>query len=152
VGTDWREIGSPKEKSIVPDPELASITSDNAEALLNLYNKLTDDKERNKFVNILLSRLSRDGVHAPIGYLILLVLFRLGHLSNVLIKAKRDLQKDREYGFSDFLRLLDGLLRFAHPSFTSLDLDEIEKFIEGLEEYSFNIQERISAIRATRLK
>ena len=65
--------------------------------------------------------------------------------------AKRDLQNDSDHGFSDFLIMLDGLLRFDHPSFTEKDLDEIERFLEGLEEYTFRIPERLVAIRAARL-
>lgn len=151
LGTEWRKVHSPLNQSIASDPDNALIQSDNASALLNLYHKLPNDKEKSSFVNALLSRLSRDTEYAPIGYLILFVLFRIGRLPEALTTAKKNQYKDPAYGFSDFLRLLDGLLRFEHPSFTSELLDEIEKSIEGLDEHTFRIRERISAIHAHRL-
>jgi hypothetical protein len=104
-----------------------------------------------RFVTALLERLSRSTDYASVGYLILLVLFRIGGLSEALETAKKNLQKDEAYGFSDPLRLLDGLLHFEHQSFTLELLDQIEKLVESIEENTFNIQERIAAIRAFRL-
>lgn len=79
------------------------------------------------------------------------MLFRIGRLPDALQTAKRDLQGDGALGFSDLLRLLDGLLRFEHPAFTPDLLDEVERFVEGIQEHTFNIRERIAAIRAFRL-
>jgi hypothetical protein len=151
VGTEWRRADSPERQSIVPDPEQAAIASDNATALLNLYQGLGTDDERSRFVNALLRRLSRGTEYAPVGYLILLVLFRISRLPDALRTARQDLQGDGETGFSDFMRLLDGLLRFEHPAFTPELLDDAERFIEGIEEHTFNIRERIAAIGAFRL-
>lgn len=81
----------------------------------------------------------------------LYVLFQIGHLPEVLAQAKYELQGDTAYGFSDFVRLLDALLRFKHPAFRAEALDEIERFTEGLSEHLFRIHERLAAIRATRL-
>jgi hypothetical protein len=150
VGTEWREADSPKNQSIVLTPEKTLIGSDNCAALLNLYYQLCD-KEKERFVEILLKRLSRNTEYAPIGYLILLVCFRIGRLPDILKIAKRDLQNDGAFGFSDLLRLLDGLLRFEHPSFPTDLLDEIDRFLEGIDEHTFSIQERLVAIRTSRL-
>ena len=147
IGTECRKTGSLENQSIVKDCENASIESDNVAALMRLYHRLSNDEERSRFVSALLKRLSRGTEYSPIGYLILLVMFRIGRLPDAMSTAKRNLQNDESYGFSDLLRLLDGLLRFEHTSFTSSLLDEIEKFIEGLEEHTFRIQERVAAIR-----
>jgi len=151
VGTEWRRVDSTERQSIVPDPEQAAIESDNAAALINLYRGLGTDEERSRFVDALLRRLSRGTEYAPVGYLILLVLIRIGRLSDALRRARQDLQGDGEFGFSDLLRLLDGLMRFEHPAFTSDHLDEVERFVEGIREHTFGIRERIAAIQAFRL-
>ncbi|MCI0691128.1 hypothetical protein L0337_03870 [candidate division KSB1 bacterium] len=151
IGDEWREVGSPKNQSIIFDPQNASIKSDNATALLNLFGKLDNEDGQSRYIMALRKRLSRNSEYASVGYLIFLVLFRIGQLTNALHDAKVNLQKDEAYGFSDLLRLLDGLLRFEHPSFTPELLDEVGRFIENVEEHTFRIQERISAIRAFRL-
>jgi hypothetical protein len=150
VGSDSREIGSPKLQSIVPDPENAKIESDNALTLIKFYSSL-GNQEQNDFIQILLKRLSRETPYAPIGYFILFVLYHLDMLSKALETAKNQLQSDSVYGFSDFLRLLDGLLKYEHPKFSARMLDEIERFLKGIKEDTFRISERLSAIRATSL-
>lgn len=151
VGTELREADSPKNQSIVPDPDKVTIESDNATALLKLYGKLDREEQKSHFVEALLERLSKKNEYAPIGYFILYVLFQIGHLQQALEKAKQDLRGDPAYGFSDLLRLLDALLRFKHPQFDSGSLDEIERFTEGLTEHAFRIRERLAAIRTTGL-
>jgi hypothetical protein len=150
IGTEWREANSPKNQSIALDPDAARIESDNADALQKLYEQLPAS-DQPRFVWALLNRMWRDKEYAPVGYLILLTLFRVGHLPEVLITAKNQLQKDSAYGFSDLLRLLDGLLRLKHPLFTPELLDEVERFVDGIEEHTFGIRERLAAIRAHRL-
>jgi len=151
VAEDCREADTPKNQSLVLKSENADISSDNADALLNLFNSLKTQTDQNSFVDALLKRLSKNTEYASVAYLILFVFFRLGKLPEVLRKAKKDLRKDETYGFSDFLIILDGLLRFHHYCFTSELLDEIERFVEGLDESTFRIRERIAAIRAFRL-
>jgi hypothetical protein len=151
IGTEWREANSPKNQTIIEDENAVEISSDNAQALINLHAKLISSAEQDRFFDALIERLNKDTEYAPVGYLILYVLFRLDRLSQVLDKAKNDLQGDSAYGFSDMLRLLDGLLRFRHSEFSPEMLDHIEKTIEGLEEHPFRIPERLSAIRAFRL-
>jgi hypothetical protein len=151
VGTEWREADSPRNQAILPDGEVASIVSDNGDTLLKVYRDLPDDEARERYVAALLSRLSRESEYAPVAYLILLTLFRVRRLPDALITAKRELMNDRAYGFSDFVRLLDGLLRTDHKSFEPKWLDEIERFLEGIDEHTFHIGERVAAIRAYRL-
>lgn len=151
LGSEWRRADSPENQSIIQDPENARIESDNATALVNVYEGLRSEEERNRFVQALLNRLSRDAEYAPVGYLILLVLFRIGRLSDALQVAVRSLQGDQGTGFSDLLRLLDGLLRYEHQHFSPELMDEIERSIEGIQEHTFRVRERIAAIRAYRL-
>jgi hypothetical protein len=141
----------PERQSIVPDPEQASVESDNATALLNRFQSLSSDDERSRFTSALLRRLSRGTEYSPIGYLILLVLFRTGRFTDAVHAARRELQGDIEPGFSGLLRMVDGLLRFEHPGFTNEQLDEIERLVETIVEPTFGIRERVAAIRAFRL-
>ncbi len=151
IGVEWRKADSPINNSIEMIPQKNYIISENAQALMNLYNKLEKIEDRTIFVNSLLSRLSRDKEYASVGYLIFLVLFRIGKLEMAFDIAKEKLYKDQFYGFSDFLRILDGLLRFEHASFPVELLEKIEVFVDGLDEHLFRIPERLSAIRAFRL-
>jgi hypothetical protein len=150
IGTEWREADSPKNQEIIENEDEVVIASDNAQALMNLYASLNID-EKEEFVQFLLQRMSNKTEYAPVGYLILYLLFLIGRLNDALDKAKSDLQGDDEYGFSDALRFLDGLLRFRHSSFSPEMLEHIEKTVEGLGEHTFRISERTSAIRAYRL-
>lgn len=151
IGTEWRKADSPENQAIVLGQNELSVTSDNAEALIALYSGLPSDEERQRFVDALLNRMSKDKEYAPVGYFILFVLFRVGKLNEALGKAKSDLMGDGEYGFSDFLRLLDGLLRIQHAAFSLEMLDTVEQFIDGLSEHTFGISERLVSIRAYRL-
>lgn len=146
VGTDWREPDSPKLQSVVPDPENATIESDNASTLIRFYHSLSPEQKDN-FVEFLLKRLSREAIYASVGYFSLFVLFHTGHLSKALRTAKDKLQNDTTYGFSDFMRLLDGLLKYEYPKFTKTMIDNTEQFLKNIEEYTFRIQERVNAIR-----
>lgn len=151
IGTEWREVDSPKNQSIEENEEEISITSDNAQALLNLHSKLTSDDEKQRFYNALLKRVSRETEYAPVAYLILYVLFQLDRLNEVLEKAISNLKGDEAHGFSDLLIFLDALLRFRHTNFSPEMLDYIEQYIEGIDEHTYRIPERLAAIRSFRL-
>ncbi len=151
VGTEWREADSPKNQTITEDESTIQISSDNAQALLNLHQKLKTDEEKERYFDALFKRLDKSTEYAPVGYLILFVSFSLGKLDAVLDKAVKNLQGDNAYGFSDFLRLLGSLLKFRHTSFSSENLDSIEQSLAAIEEHSFRIEERLAAIRAYRL-
>jgi len=47
--------------------------------------------------------------------------------------------------------LINGLLHYRHPEFTNEMLDDIEKFVVGLNEHPFQIPEKIAAVRTARL-
>ncbi len=151
IGTEWRETDSPKNQTITEDESTIQISSDNAEALLNLYQKLKTDEEKERYFEALFKRLDKNTEYAPVGYLILFVSFSLRKLDAALDGAIKKLQGDNAYGFSDFLRLLDALLKFRHSSFTSENLDSIERCITAVEEHTFRVEERLAAIRAYRL-
>ena len=151
IGPEIRKSDSPENQSIEKNEDEISITSDNAQALLKLHDKLIVEDEKERFYRALLKRVSRDTEYSDIGYFILFIMFELGKLDDLLQKAKLDLYKDGKHGFSNLLMLLGGLLRFKHSSFTTEMLDLIEKFLHDLDEHLFRIPERLSAIRAYRL-
>jgi len=151
IGTEWRKADSPINNSIDTNSRKDYIISENAQALINLFERLKEKEDQEIFIKSLLDRISREKEYAPIGYLIFLVLFRIGRLEMAFDVAKEKLYKDSGYGFSDALRLLDGLLRFEHGEFSKDLLEKIELFVDGLDEHVFRIPERLSAIRAYRL-
>ncbi len=151
IGTEWRKADSPTNNSIETNPKKDYIFSENAQALVKLFKSLKKEKNQEIFIKSLLDRLSREKEYASVGYLIFLVLFRINKLEMAFDVAEEKLYKDSGYGFSDALRLLDGLLRFEHSEFSKDLLEKIELFIDGLDEHVFRIPERLSAIRAYRL-
>ena len=155
VGNESRDTNSPRNQSIVEDVRQVQIASDNAEALGNLFYKL-GLLQKKEVAQALISRLSRDTEYVSVGYFILFVLFNFDCLSEALNIAKKNLyggsKGDIDHGFSNFLWMLDGLLRFKHPSFTDHQLDEVERFLDGIDEHAFRIPERIAAIRSFRLR
>ena len=46
--------------------------------------------------------------------------------------------------------LLDGLLRFEHRRFSDMILQDVEQFIDGLDDYAFGIPERLAEIKRRR--
>lgn len=151
VDTGWRKANSPKLQAVVPDPENVKIESDNASTVIKFYYSLKD-KQQNNFVATLLKRLSRETIYASVGYFILFVLYCIGYLNKALETAKKELQGDSAYGFSDFLQLLDGLLKYEYPKFSTEMLNDIEQFLKGIKEDTFRISERLLAVRTILLK
>lgn len=151
VDTGWRKANSPKLQAVVPDPENVKIESDNASTLIKFYYSLKD-QQQNNFVATLLKRLSRETIYASVGYFILFVLYCIGYLNKALETAKKELQGDSAYGFSDFLQLLDGLLKYEYPKFSTEMLNDIEQFLKGIKEDTFRISERLLAVRTILLK
>lgn len=139
-------------RQLILKPGAATMRSENASTLLELYVRSTndDENERTRFENALLHRLSRDTEYAPIGYFIVFVLFKAGKGTDVLWKSRADLRMSGTLAFNEVLRLLDGMLEADHCSIPDELLDEIERFVSGLPE-QFRIPERIAAIRAYRL-
>jgi hypothetical protein len=154
VGGDSWSPDSPKNQSIVEDPGAAMLKSDNLEALSVLYSRMTSAQDEGKFVSALLDRLDARKGYLRISYFIVCVLWKVGRLNDGLLKALVDLPEDeiKEFGLSNVLLLLNGLLRYCHPDFTPEALDCIENFIHKLKkEHTFRISDKIAAIRAHRL-
>jgi hypothetical protein len=57
----------------------------------------------------------------------------------------------KAFGISNTLMMFNGLLRYRHTDFTNEMLDDLEKFLIGLNEHPFQIPEKIAAIRTLRL-
>lgn len=153
VGGDSWTPNLPANQLIVSDPETANLKSDNVDALIGYYSRLTSNNERQRFVKALLNRLDAKNGYLAVSYFIVCVLWRVGSLVESLQKAKRDLPvgEEKVFGLSNVLMLLNGLLRYRHPDFTNQMLDEIERLTHGLNEYAFMIPGKIAAIRASRL-
>jgi hypothetical protein len=153
VGSDSWMPDSPENQLIAQDPESASLSSDNLDALIRVYESYESDDERERFVKALLDRLEPGRGYLSVSYFIVCVLWKAGFLSQALEKAKRDLPigETKVFGLSNVLMLFNGLLRYRHNDFTSSMLDEIERFAHGLDEHTFLIPEKIAAIRAMRL-
>jgi len=153
MGSDSWTPNSPMNQLIVNDPESAVLKSDNLEALVAFYGRLGSDKEKERFVAVLIDRLDSKRGYLAVSYFIVCVLSCVGLLGDALRKAKRDLPdgEARVFGLSNVLMLLNGLLKYRHPDFTNEMLDEIERTVHGLKEHPFLIPAKIAAIRASRL-
>lgn len=170
-GDSWSHSDSGKRLEIVSDPANAAIRSENGDALVAFYNDLTADADKELFVNSLLTRLNRGKEYYCVSYLILYVLFRTGQLERALQTAQTALlprrtwldkllrreprppllEPHQKHGLGDMLGLLNGLLRYAHLSFSDRDLDLIEAFVEQPKEFSDRIAEKIHSARSFRL-
>jgi len=150
ANADWRDADSPKNQSIVPSPEQASITSDNVSAMLGLFERLKTTVEKDHFRDYLLHRLHSQSEYASIAYFIVYVLYCTKQIEIALITAKKRLD-DENYSISNVTMLIDGLLRHNHHKFEEKDLDTVERFVEGLQTHPFKILERVAAIRSYRL-
>jgi hypothetical protein len=81
------------------------------------------------------------------------VLWKIGKLKDALAKARKDLPQGeiKVFGLSNVLMPLNGLLRYRHTDFTNDTLDDIERFLDGLNEHPFQIPEKLAAVRRARL-
>jgi hypothetical protein len=152
VGNDSWNPNSPRNQSISESPEICELKSDNLEALMAYYGRLTTAQEQAQFAEALLSRM--DGrAYLRVTYFIVCVLWKIGKLREALEKAKAQLPRGeiKVFGLSNTLMLFNGLLRHRYPDFTNEMLDDIEKFLLGLKEHPFQIPEKIAAIRTARL-
>lgn len=170
-GDGWSHSDSGKRLEIVSDPENAVIKSENGDALVGLFNSLGQEADKELLINSLLTRLNREKEYYCVSYLILHVLFRIGQLERGLETAQTALvprptwldkllrreprtpllELHQRHGLGDMLGLLNGLLRYNHPSFSDRELDLIEAFIEQPKEFSDRIAEKIHSARAFRL-
>jgi hypothetical protein len=151
VGTDSWIPNSTKNQSISDNPDTCDLRSDNLDALMTFYGRLSP-AEKEQFASALLARL--DGkAYLPVSYFIVLVLWKIERLKDALEKAKAKLPQGEisVFGLSNVLMLLNGMLRYRYPDFTNEMLDQIEKFLDGLNEHAFQIPEKLAAIRTARL-
>ncbi|MDD2676026.1 MAG: hypothetical protein PHP75_00945 [Methylacidiphilaceae bacterium] len=125
------------------------VVSPNAEALLRLYSRLSTEEERASFRAALCQRLQAQRGYGAIAYLILLVLFGTGSLSEGLAAAQAGLSGDSLALFG-MRRLLVLLLRWEWRAFSESLLDDVERFVCQLGD-PFRTAERIAAIRTLRL-
>jgi hypothetical protein len=151
VDPGWHVANSPSNQDLAPDPDQAHLESDNHDALLRLYQSLHSLDEKTKFRRALLLRLSKDSEYAPVGYLVVLVLLKVGRLDEALATAQERLLGDAEYGYDDVLRLLDGLLYYRHPDFSTEQLGTIEAFAGNGGGFAESIRTRTAAIRTLRI-
>jgi hypothetical protein len=91
--------------------------------------------------------------YLPVSYFVVLVLLKTGRHKEALERAKANLPRGEisVFRLSNVLMLLNGMLRYRHPNFTNEVLDEIEKFLDGLNEHFFQIPEKLAAFRTVRL-
>jgi hypothetical protein len=152
VGTDGWNPNSPKNQSISDNPDTCDLRSDNLEALMAFLERLSP-AEKEQLGSALLTRIDGKS-YLPVSYFIVLALLKIGRLKDALQKAKANLPQGEisVFGLSNVLMLINGMLRYRHPEFTSEMLDEIERFLDGLNEHSFQIPEKIAAIRTARLR
>lgn len=154
VGSDSWEANSTHNQSIAGDPEVATLQSDNLEALLAFNTRLSSPEEHGRLIGALIGRLGESNGYLRVSYFIVYALWRLGHFREALDAAKKALPQGeiKAFGLSNILMLLNGLLRYRHPDFTAEMLDQVEGFVHGMSEHSFLIQEKIVAIRTARLR
>jgi hypothetical protein len=154
VGGDGWRPDSPANQLIASDPQAAELVSDNLQALIDFYNGLESDEERDRFRQTLLARLDKSRGYQAVSYFIVLALWKVGALPEALEKAKCDLTESetRFFGLSNILMLINGLLRYRHSDFDTFSLDQIERLTHGLKEHVFLIPGKIAAIRASRLR
>lgn len=153
VGGDSWTADSPLNQVLAADTSRASLQSDNLDALTGFHARLGLDEEKRRFSTALMERLDEDKGYLGVSYFIVAVLWRIGLLDEALQKARRSLPTDeqRVFGLSNVLMLLNGLLKYRYSEFSPGDLDNIERFIHGLDEHPFRIPEKLAAVRAARL-
>ena len=149
IGYQGREANSPRRQWIVPDPETATVSSDNLDALMAIFEK-QDDNGKQVITGALLQRIELRTEYTPIGYFFLLSLYRMGQLPAALRTIREKLANDQKYGFDDAVRMLSGLLQYEHPNFDDPALDEVERFMEGLAGPDHHLKERCIAARAVK--
>lgn len=74
----------------------------------------------------------------------------MGRLPTALRIIKDRLRDDNKYGFDDAVRMLSGLVQYECPKFDDVTLDEIERFMDGLNGFVHHLKERCIAVRAAR--
>jgi len=167
----WTSSKSGERQEIVNDPENSGVYSENGDSLVEYYKAIEEETDKALFINSLLSRIDREKEYYCVSYLIIYVLFRIGRLADGLDAVKsrfppkptwldllfrrkpteKLLENHQRHGYSDALGMINGLLRYEHQTFTENDLDIVEEFVTNIDEYSFQIEEKINSVRSYRL-
>jgi hypothetical protein len=167
----WTSSKSGERQEIVSDPENSGVYSENGDSLVEYYETINEETDKELFTNSLLARIDREKEYFCVSYLIIYVLFRIGKLADgldavknrfppkptwldILLRrkpAEKLLEDHQRHGYSDTLGMINGLLRYEHQSFAENDLDVVEEFVTGIEECSFQIEEKINSVRSYRL-
>jgi hypothetical protein len=147
------QANSPQNQSVFANPNEVELMSDNLEALMAYHARLSGE-EKTRFETALVNRIGEERGYLRVSYFIVCALWRAEKLPGALERAKAKLPQGetKAFGLSNTLMMLNGLLRYRYPDFPNEMLDEIERFLNGMNEHSFQIPEKIAAIRAMRLR
>ncbi|MER8993031.1 hypothetical protein [Mesorhizobium sp. M0482] len=146
------------------------IVSEIGDAIVEYASKLPEDRLA-KFPSLLLDRLDRDREYYGVSYLIVYALWRLNRLEDALQTVyeryefkpalvdnifrrsyvNRVLERNQQYGYSDVLGLLNGMLRYEHLHLVERELEKIEWLAMNTSEHPFQIAQKITSIRALRI-
>ncbi|TPK85704.1 hypothetical protein FJ936_09200 [Mesorhizobium sp. B2-4-13] len=153
--------------SVDNDTKIASETGD---ALVDYGASLPADGA-DVVQQYLLDRIDRDRDYYGVTYIIVYALWRMDRLNEAFTTVlsryehkatiadkifrrahtNRVLVKEQRYGYSDVSGLLNGILRYEHESLSEDDLNSIEKFARATREHAFQIQQKVTSIRALRI-
>jgi len=130
-----------------------TLSSEHLSTLLKRFELIEANSERKEFSDALLKRISRNIEYCKIGYFIALTLYRIGFLEETLEKAEKDLKNDDENGFSNFLFLLNALIRYEGLSFDSDSLDLIERYATNNDpKEHHHLQQKVHEARAAKVR
>jgi len=147
LGTDSWTPNSPINQAIATNPEKAQLASDNLDALLSVYRQQQAANEQDAYVQFLIRRLG--GEYILVAYLVVAALWKIGRFEEALPAVLALPANDSEnFGLSNVLMMLNGLLRHRHPDFSASDLDAIDRLVSSTVEHTFMIREKTAAIRA----
>jgi hypothetical protein len=151
-GQDSWTVNSPSNQEISTEPAKNQLHSDNLDAMLKVYSRLTQGDEQFRCLAALRTRLGHAS-YARASYFIICVLWRLGDLETALSLATTKLPQEdtQDFAIGNIMYMLNGLLRYLHPDFSEADLDSIEKLVDRVGSKDFHIRQKIAAIRAWRV-
>ncbi|MER8519692.1 hypothetical protein NKI48_08045 [Mesorhizobium sp. M0644] len=167
---DWWASDRASERQDIVVESGPKIVSEIGDAIVEYASKLPEDRLA-KFPSLLLDRLDRDREYYGVSYLIVYALWRLNRLEDALQTVyeryefkpalvdnifrrsyvNRVLERNQQYGYSDVLGLLNGMLRYEHLHLVERELEKIEWLAMNTSEHPFQIAQKITSIRALRI-
>ena len=146
-------LRAPKNQSFYVKPQDVELRSDNLESLM-AYSVRLSEEEKKRFEAALLERIDPDRGYLHVTDFILCALWKARKLPEALVRAKAKLPQGemKAFGLRNTLMMLNEFLRYRYPDFPSEMLDEIERFLSGMQEHFFLILAKIVTIRAMRLR